>query len=170
MPRSLSTAHWVTLAAVLITTLGGIVAALLSRKPASGEGVALSGRIVSPSRRDAVGSSLRVRVELAGVPIDHHVWLVIRLDDRLWPKEPEIPTGRPEWVGEIVHGVAGRHFGLRLLAVSSAGQDSIERWLERGRGTGVYAGLARIPGAVLLSEVDSLVPSDPDEPGRVRKR
>lgn len=156
------------LAVALIAALGAIVPALVSRcGPAV---LSPSGRIVRPSRGDAVGRALRVRVRFADVPIDHHVWLAIRSGDLLWPKEPEIPTGHREWAGVIVHGVSGRAFALRLLAVSSAGQEFIEQWLERARRTGLYPGLTRIPGAVHLDEVDSLVPSDAVEPGPVQVR
>jgi len=166
MAKPVSTPAWVALVVALIASLGAVVAALVSGLVV----VSPSSRILSPSPGETVGRTPRISGELGGIADTLHVWLAIRLDDRMWLKEPEIPIGSRKWTSQIALGVSGRAFALRLLAVSPAGQEFIEEWLERGRRTAEYPGLTHIPGAVLLDEVDGLVPSDTVEPGRVRDR
>jgi hypothetical protein len=148
--------------AAIIAAIGGIVVAVITVR-AGRESVATSapetgGRILAPTRGQQVSRSFSAEGSLSGVPADRHVWLAVQIGSLIWPQEPEIPPTDKRWSHELAEEGTppGGRFGLALLMVDRQGNEAIEEWLEHGRRTGDYPGLAQIPNAVRLDVVTNL--------------
>jgi hypothetical protein len=155
--------------AAIIAAIGGIVVAVITVRagrpdvaPALRESIGAApetgGRILAPTRGQHVARSFSAEGSLSGIPADRHVWLVVEIGSLMWPQEPEIPATDRRWSHALVEEGAppGGRFGLALLMVDRRGNEEIGRWLEHGRRTGDYPGLAPIPNAVRLDVVTNL--------------
>ena len=156
MRKSVNWAIWVVVIAAVVGALGAIFAALVGREPSIPPGVA--GEILSPRPREVVGRSFKVGGRLANIPEGYHVWLVVEIENLLWPKEPEIPSSDRRWSRKVVEGgnPPGGIFSLSLQQVPPKGQRFVLDWLRHGSRTGDYPGLDSIPGAIRLDIVEDL--------------
>lgn len=118
----------------------------------------ISGRILSPRTDETVGRSFQITGELINIPDGEHVWLAIEIGNLMWIKEPEVPSSDRRWSRNIVEGGSppGGRFNLCLLRVTSEGHHFILNWLDHGKKTGDYPGIAGIPGSSKLDIVSNL--------------
>jgi len=117
------------------------------------------GEITAPKRGSSVPADFTVEGSLSGIPRRQHVWLATQVDDRLFPKPPELSAQDREFVQDVVEagGPGGIRFSLVLLMVDNAGQQQIEDWVERGGATRDFPGIRKISGSVRLDVVSRLV-------------
>lgn len=104
----------------------------------------LAASIDQPKPGSVVESSFRCSGRVRRYRRGTNLWLVVERGDQCWPKEghilPDAKTGK--WDAAVFEdGEAGR-FDLTLYAVSQSADERIQRWLEAGRATGRYPGLA----------------------------
>ena len=102
-----------------------------------------------------VDRHIRAEGTIQGVPADGRLWLVVEVEGLKWPKNPVTVSGNT-WNGEAYEGgdPPGGAFTLALYSIDSRGAGQIERWLEEGRRTDDYPGIAEIQGARLLDKVE----------------
>jgi hypothetical protein len=109
-------------------------------RPAEG----LNGRITVPAEASVVETRFAAEGELVGQ--HRRVWLVERVGQLHWPKEPELrPDSAGKWFGEVNEGGTppGGAFDLVLMDVSNEAASRFQQWLTRGHRTGDYPGLRR---------------------------
>ncbi len=91
-----------------------------------------------------------------GLPRSALLWLVSEIGGLKWPKEPDVFVWGNTWTGEAYEGgqsPEGR-LTLSLYAAGEEGFAQIHDWLERGRRSGHYPGLAVLKDARKLHSVD----------------
>jgi hypothetical protein len=116
------------------------------------------GQIISPQENEYVEGVFNVKGTLEGIPDDHYVWVVIRVGNLSWPKEPSISSKYSNWSIEISEGGnSGKRFSVALVIMNKEGNDKIEEWFKRGEQTGKYPGFETIPGSKTLSAVQLIL-------------
>jgi hypothetical protein len=112
------------------------------------------GRINYPKNRDLVPRLFRAEGTIDRVPAGQHLLLVVQVGGLMWPKG-EVQVRNTSWTSEVYEGGSPPkgNFTLALYLVSDKGYDEIAAWLERGKLTGDYPGLARLQDGVRLHSV-----------------
>lgn len=103
--------------------------------------LSLSGKIESPINHSKVPRHFSVNGTIKGQ--FRHLWLVERIGELHWPKEPELSPTSGRWRGEVFEGgwpPEGK-FELLLLDVSEETINAFRQWLSDGHRTGNYPGL-----------------------------
>ena len=103
--------------------------------------ISLQGKIEAPVNGSRVPRHFAVRGIVSGTY--RHLWLVERVGQLYWPKEPELKADNGEWKGEVFEGgwpPEGR-FEILLIDVSTETSNAFRRWLATGHQTGHYPGL-----------------------------
>ncbi len=113
------------------------------------------GRIISPQDGDSVSRAFTVEGTTRDIPRDKHLWVVVQVSNRLFPKEPEIPRVDRHWNQDIFEGgnPPGGKFSIILMMVDSRGNDEIEAWLDKVRRNESAPGLTKITGSSKLDAV-----------------
>lgn len=100
------------------------------------------GRIEKPINNSKVARHFEVVGTVSGTI--RHLWLVERIGDQHWPKEPELRSTNGRWRGAVFEG--GRppegKFELLLVDVSEDTARKFQEWLQTGHRTGSYPGIA----------------------------
>ncbi|MCM8595558.1 hypothetical protein [Accumulibacter sp.] len=83
-----------------------------------------------------------------------NLWLVVRVGDLYWPKEPKLSPVKGRWTGWVNEGgrPPGGRFEVLLIDVPDAPSAAFEAWLGEGRRTGRYPGIrqAEVREAAIL--------------------
>jgi hypothetical protein len=101
----------------------------------------LSGTIESPPG----GSAVPRHFDIEGTVYNQwrHLWIIERIGNLYWPKEPELQPSKNRWRGEVYEGghpPQGR-FEILLVDVSDNVSRMFNNWLQRGHRTGSYPGI-----------------------------
>lgn len=101
----------------------------------------LKGRIENPNDKSKVSRHFKVSGTISGAT--RHLWLVERIGDQHWPKEPELRPSKGRWKGEVFEGgqPPDGTFEILLIDVSADTDGSFKKWLEKGHRTGSYIGI-----------------------------
>jgi hypothetical protein len=112
------------------------------------------GRINHPGNHTSVPRLFRAEGTVEGLPAGQHLLLVVEVGGWMWPKG-QVLVNNGSWASEVSEEGTPPNgdFTLSLYAVSDKGYDAIAAWLERGRLTGDYPGLAQIKGGIRLHSV-----------------
>ncbi len=103
--------------------------------------LSLSGKIESPANGSKVRRQFSVSGSLTGQP--RHLWLVERIGELHWPKEPELKPISGQWHGKVFEGgypPEGK-FELLLVDISEETSNAFRQYLTDGQKTGNYPGL-----------------------------
>ena len=117
--------------------------------------LSLSGKIKSPANESKVQRHFSVNGTIKGQ--FRHLWLVERIGELHWPKEPELNPISGRWRGEVFEGgypPEGK-FELLLLDVSEETSNVFHQWLSDGhRSGGHYLGLTqdKLGSAIILDQ------------------
>ena len=167
MPDGSIKRYWLTAgsAAIIAALIGGVFV-LMSGGNGDSPGPAVQktphttpiGKILAPRHGTRVTRSFGIEGTLSGIPAGNHVWAAVQVGNLLFPKEPEIPARDRRFAQALVQtaGLPEGRFTLVLLLVDSKGHAEIEAWLDHGRRSGDFPGLARISGASRLDVVRDL--------------
>jgi hypothetical protein len=112
------------------------------------------GRINYPKNRDLVPRLFRAEGTIDRLPAGQHLLLVVQVGGLTWPKG-EVQVRDTAWTSEVYEGGSppNENFTLSLYLVSDRGYVEIAAWLERGKLTGDYPGLARLRDGARLHSV-----------------
>ena len=114
----------------------------------------INGNITNPEEGQRVTDRIEVGGTLsASLPINHHLWIVVRRGNLLWPKEPEVFVTGNSWESTVFEGGRGQ-FRLVLFLVNEEGQREIRDWLRVGTDTGHFPGLESISRSFALDAVN----------------
>jgi hypothetical protein len=116
--------------------------------------ISLSGKIESPANESKVQRHFSVTGTIKGQ--FRHLWLVERVGELHWPKEPELKPNVGRWRGEVFEGgypPEGK-FELLLVDVSEATSNVFRQWLSDGHSSGSYLGLTqdKLGSAIILDQ------------------
>jgi hypothetical protein len=111
-----------------------------------------TGQIVSPASGDRIQRDIEVRGILANIPVDQHVWLVVRDGNLLYPQDAEVTPSDGEWSLGFHQGGAAKKISLELYRMSDTGH----RFITTHQAAGTFSGISRIPGATRLDVVENL--------------
>ncbi len=157
----LGTSQVIVLIAVVVILAGGIVMLVVYRRsrkepdlltqmrghidqPGDGETVARTIHCSGSIQRDARSSEIVF-------------WLAVETDGLIWPKEPLVrPDEAGRWVVDIREEGHPDTFAISLWAAMPWGTHRIQEWLETGRRTNDYPGLATLPDARRITRVNGL--------------
>lgn len=98
----------------------------------------------------ADGASVSEKVTVSGrlrEPVPHplSLWLLVRHGDYFWPQSDRIDVYDLSWSHPATIGGPedqGKEFGVVAVFVDRATSAKFKRWIEKGRRTGVWSGLA----------------------------
>ena len=97
------------------------------------------------------------RGHATGVGPNAHLWLIVEVNDRVWPKESELQVlADGSWESTVYEDGASDKFSLAIYKADAEGETSISNWIEAGKRTGQYKHLRGIPGTQRLFRVDDL--------------
>jgi len=101
----------------------------------------IAGSITSPHPGSRVERWFRVEGTITGEY--RHLWLIERIGELHWPKEPELTPRDGHWVGGVNEGgwPPGGRFEILLVDVSDDVNQRFIEWLENGHRSGHYPGL-----------------------------
>lgn len=85
-----------------------------------------------------------------------HLWIVERIGELHWPKEPALSPKSGKWQGEVFEGgwpPEGR-FELLLVDISDETNKDFRQWLSDGHQTGNYPGLTldKLGSVIILDQ------------------
>ena len=102
----------------------------------------LKGRIEAPPDKSRVSRHFNVSGTISGGPI-RHLWLIERIANQHWPKEPELSPANGSWQGEVNEGgnPPNGTFEILLVDVSAETAKKFQNWLQTGHRTGSYPGI-----------------------------
>ena len=113
----------------------------------------LTATIDQPANNDTVTGLIEVTGTISEpLPADAQLWIVVRRNDLMWPKDPEVFVVGETWSKTVNEGGRG-NFSLVLLLVGKDGQEQIRRWIDRGIATGDFPGQIRIKDSSALAHV-----------------
>jgi hypothetical protein len=100
------------------------------------------GAIQVPAEGDRVGRAFTVTGTAGGQV--RNLWLVVKIRDLYWPKEPKLNPKDGKWRGEVNEGgnPPDGKFEVLLLDVSEKTSLMFEEWMKRGHRSGSYPGIA----------------------------
>lgn len=101
----------------------------------------LKGQIEKPANMSKVPRHFKVSGSISGTT--RHLWLVVRIGDQHWPKEPELRPTAGRWHSEVHEGgqpPEGK-FEILLMDVSTETASKFQEWLQTGQQTGSYPGI-----------------------------
>ena len=112
------------------------------------------GRINYPESRDLVPRLFRAEGTIDSLPAGQHLLLVVQVGGLMWPKG-QAQVRNTSWTSKVYEGGSPPkgNFTLALYLVGDKGYDEIAAWLERGKLTGDYPGLAHLRDSVRLHSV-----------------
>lgn len=99
------------------------------------------GRLEQPQDAVTVGSYPQIRGQVAGVPPQHQLWIVVRRAPGgvFWPKWPKVaPDNTGRFTLSIIEGGPPGHLVISLLMVPNARGLEFDLWLQRGDATHHY--------------------------------
>lgn len=101
-----------------------------------------NGSIENPENMSEVPRHFRVSGTVSG-PV-RHLWLVERIGEQHWPKEPELRPVNGRWKEEVFEGGQPPEgtFEILLMDVSEETANRFMDWLNTGHRTGSYPGIA----------------------------
>jgi hypothetical protein len=102
----------------------------------------LSGKIESPPDRSRVPRHFAIEGTIYNQP--RHLWIIERIGNMHWPKEPELRPSGNRWRGEVNEGghpPQGR-FEILLVDVPDEISNKFILWLEKGHRSGSYPGIS----------------------------
>jgi hypothetical protein len=115
------------------------------------------GGINRPANNDAVLSAIGTEGWVKDVEKDQHLWLVIEVDNRKWPKAGEIQADKSgAWQGRVFEDGTGDRFSLSLFVANENGHKKIEEWIDIGSLIGYHPFELDIPGTRRLARIDNL--------------
>lgn len=116
--------------------------------------LSLQGKIEAPVNRSEVPRHFLVKGTVSGKY--RHLWLVERVGQLHWPKEPELNPVAGRWKGEVFEGgwPPEGGFELLLIDVSTETSSAFRQWLKSGHRTGSYPGLnsEHLKAAIVLDQ------------------
>ncbi|MDA8079978.1 MAG: hypothetical protein M0Z79_13715 [Nitrospiraceae bacterium] len=107
-----------------------------------GWGTPLRGHIKEPVDKSRVSRHFNVSGTITGGPIQH-LWLIERIGNQHWPKEPELRPANGRWQGEVFEGgnPLNGAFEILLVDVSAETARKFREWVQTGHRTGSYPGI-----------------------------
>ena len=86
-----------------------------------------------------------------------HLWLVVEVNNGVWPKEGELHVlADGSWESTVYEDGATDKFSLAIYSANPQGEKFINDWIEGGKRTGEYKELPGIPGTERIARVDDL--------------
>lgn len=101
----------------------------------------LAGKIKLPANESKVDRQFPISGTITGK--FRHLWIVERIGELYWPKEPELKPTSEEWHGQIYEGgnPPEGEFELLLVDISEKTRNIFLQWFKENRRTGSYPGL-----------------------------
>jgi hypothetical protein len=101
------------------------------------------GEILKPAPGSTVGRAFPVG-GTAGGQI-RNLWLVVRIGDLYWPKEPKLILKNGKWDGSVNEGgnPPGGRFEVILLDVTNKTSEMFEDWMRQGHASHSYPGISK---------------------------
>src|SRR5664280_2084330 len=117
----------------------------------------VEGGINRPAQNDTVTRSIDTKGWVRDVKKYQHLWLVIEVRDKKWPKGGEIQADKNgDWQGKVFEDGTGDTVSLSLFVANEDGHKKIEEWLDIGSLIGYHPFQLDIPGTRRLARVDGL--------------
>jgi hypothetical protein len=100
------------------------------------------GVIESPAEREKVGRPFAVSGKVTGN--FRQLWLAVKIDNLYWVKEPKLTPKDGRWRAQVYEGgnPPDGVFEVVLVDASAKASSYFQDWLQRGRRTGSYPGIA----------------------------
>ena len=107
------------------------------------------GAITHPDPNFTVGQSFTVEGTVSEeIPPYHHLWLVVRRGEMMWPKDPEVFLVDRRWKKQMTEAGTGG-FSVVLYLMDQAEHDRIMKWVRDGNDTGDFPGFLSFTGEPL---------------------
>jgi hypothetical protein len=121
-----------------------------------------SGHITSPIGNELVDRQFTVSGTVSNIPDGRHIWVVEKVGNLIWPKEPEIDTQVGDWEVTVYEGgnPQGGRLSILLLMVDSKTSKSFTNLLQQGHRSGYYPGQPLPQGVKQLDSVKIRLNSD----------
>lgn len=117
----------------------------------------VKGEILEPQPNQVVEKTFPCAVKVEDLDAACHLWLVVEIAGKMWPKERELRLEEDgTWRGIIREEGRTKTFSLSLFAASDRANQAIRAWLDRGDATGNYDAFSRLPGTRRIASVDGL--------------
>jgi hypothetical protein len=118
---------------------------------------AIKGTIRQPVEGQVVPANFEASGTASNLGQDAYLWLMIEIDDSIWPKEGRIMVGRDEhWIQPVFEDGVGGQFSLSLWAANSDADNKLRAWLDQGNRTRTFPPLRPLPGMRRLARVSGL--------------
>lgn len=119
----------------LIGALAIILAAVITTWGVPLTSRSAQGQIESPKDGEIVSRAFRAKGTLSDIPTEKHVWIVVKIGNLLFPKEPELQASDQHWVEEFHEGgdPPNGKFSIILMMVGPRGNEEIKTWLNSVR-------------------------------------
>lgn len=102
----------------------------------------LRGEITRPKDQERVSRRFSLEGNVSGSY--RNLWLVEKIGELYWPKEPRLtPTPNGTWTGMVFEGgyPPDNQFEILLMDVSNETNKKFKEWLQQGHRSGHYPGL-----------------------------
>lgn len=104
------------------------------------------------------GNTLAISGTATGVYSGIHLWLVVEVNNRIWPKEGEIIINEDEtWNKTIFEEGTTKEFSLALYAMNAQADKAVRQWFDDCDRTGNYSELRRNSGMYRLNKIDHIM-------------
>jgi len=106
-----------------------------------------------PVTGDLVANQFEVSGRIESVPAGEVVYLVERVDNRVWPKQRI--GAEPTYFQRTQHTSPGKgyKYTIELLSANATAEERIKRWFNHGKETGKYPGIDISDGLTVLAKV-----------------
>ena len=115
----------------------------------------VTGSIDYPKPNETVNRTFNCSGVVTGLKSGLHLWLVVEVGDRMWPKEKAIVENN-QWKATVFEDGSSNVISLSLYVADSKADKNIQKWLESGQITGNFTELKGIPHARRLTRLDNL--------------
>lgn len=137
---------------LILLMVAGISIYVITLNPAP------QGKIISPLDGESVSRDFTVEGTLKNIPAEKHAWTVVQINNRLYPKEPEIPLVDQHWLQDVSEGgnpPSGK-FSVILIVVGPQGNKEIKTWLNKVHVRESAPALNKISGSSKLDAATNL--------------
>jgi hypothetical protein len=156
LDRSAAPNYLVWISVFTVGLLGAVLfsATLVIPPPAT----ILTATIDEPKKEQVVSRRTFIcKGHATGVGSDAHLWLIVEVNNRVWPKERELHVlADGSWESIVYEDGATDKFSLAIYAANAQAEKFINDWIETGKRTGEYKEIVGIPGAERIARVDDL--------------
>ncbi len=116
-----------------------------------------TGQINYPSPGATLNTSFNAYGTAQNVGKSVHLWLLVEINGRYWPKESRVVVDTNSvWHTQVFEDGTPERFELSLWAANQQANQQLIAWLEAGSETGNFPEFKLLPGMKRLSRVDGL--------------